>query len=66
MQIRSNMKAGGAPGGKTHLVKPGETLRSISADYYGTKAGWLPICMINKLQDCDKIYAGQQLIIPNL
>jgi nucleoid-associated protein YgaU len=66
MKIRAKFQVGISGAGRLHVVQPGENLSSTSTHYYGTRAGWPPICLLNKLPDCNKVYAGQQLIIPNL
>jgi nucleoid-associated protein YgaU len=47
-------------------VRPGDSLSKISKDVYGDPNQYMRIFNANrdKLQDPDKIQAGQQLLIP--
>lgn len=45
-----------------YFVKPGDTLWNIAKKFRTT---YNDICEANDLEDCNKIYAGQQLFIPN-
>jgi nucleoid-associated protein YgaU len=57
-----------APGSERHVVKPGESLWSISAkpDVYGEGARWNRLYRGNKsrIQNPDRIYPGQEIQIP--
>lgn len=52
--------------GQTHLVRPGETLYSISRKYYGSETQWRKIYYANqrRLTHPDEVPAGIRLIIP--
>ncbi len=52
---------GGASGGATYTVKPGETLSEI-ADRYGVSVQRL--MQLNGLKDADLVVAGQRLVVP--
>ncbi|HYF48979.1 MAG TPA: LysM peptidoglycan-binding domain-containing protein [Planctomycetota bacterium] len=52
-----------APGKRTHVVQPGESLWTISKAYYGTGDHHGKIAEANKLKN-DRIRVGQLLIIP--
>jgi len=52
-----------APGKRTHVVQPGESLWTISKSYYGTGDLHHKIGEANKLKN-DRIRVGQLLIIP--
>jgi len=56
-----------ATAGENYIVQPGDTLSKISKDVYGDPNQYMRIFNANrdKLQDPDKIQAGQQLVIPN-
>jgi nucleoid-associated protein YgaU len=58
--------AGGASGAHTYKVQPGDTLSKIAELYYGNAKEYNRIFEANrdKLQDPDKIQAGQTLTIP--
>jgi nucleoid-associated protein YgaU len=45
-------------------VQPGDNLSKISKQFYGDANKYKKIVDANKLEDPDKIKAGQQLIIP--
>jgi len=45
-------------------VQPGDNLSKISKQFYGDANKYKKIADANKLEDPDKIKAGQQLIIP--
>ena len=50
-----------------HLVRPGETLSRISAQYYGSPGQWRKIFEANRgtLKDAHTVRAGTKLIIPD-
>jgi len=52
-----------APGKRTHVVQPGESLWTISKAYYGSGDHHGKIAEANKLKN-DRIRVGQLLIIP--
>lgn len=47
-----------------YTVKTGDTLASISKNYYGTNDMVEQICEQNGIEDGDQIFAGQKLILP--
>ena len=49
---------------QTYTVQPGDSLSKISKQFYGDATKFKKIADANKLDDPDKIKAGQQLIIP--
>lgn len=49
---------------QTYTVQPGDNLSKISKQFYGDPNKYKKIADANKLEDSDKIKAGQQLIIP--
>ena len=49
---------------QTYTVQPGDNLSKISKHFYGDPNKYTKIIEANKLDDPDKIKAGQQLIIP--
>jgi nucleoid-associated protein YgaU len=49
---------------RTYTVQPGDSLSKISKQFYGDATKFKKIADANKLEDPDKIKAGQQLIIP--
>ena len=57
---------GGGQAGQTYTVKAGDNLSKISKQFYGNANEYMKIFYANrdKLQDPDKIQAGQQLTIP--
>jgi len=48
-----------------HIVRKGETLSSISQQYYGTAAGIQKILDANRIDNRDRIMPGTKLIIPD-
>jgi nucleoid-associated protein YgaU len=52
--------------GRTHLVKPGDTLYSLAELYYGTQKQWRKIFVANRnrLSDPNHLAVGMKLIIP--
>jgi LysM repeat protein len=56
-----------APRGKrTHIVKSGETLWSISKDYFGSAEYYTKIADASNLREKDRIRVGQVLVIPTI
>ncbi|MBU4405250.1 MAG: LysM peptidoglycan-binding domain-containing protein [Candidatus Aminicenantes bacterium] len=55
-----------APAPRLHKVVAGDTLSKISQTYYGKASDYIKIFEANKdkLKDPDKIFPGQELIIP--
>ncbi|MBN1634408.1 MAG: LysM peptidoglycan-binding domain-containing protein [Ignavibacteria bacterium] len=53
-------------GGNTYTVKSGDTLSGIAKQFYGNANKYMDIFNANKdkLSDPNKIYPGQELIIP--
>jgi nucleoid-associated protein YgaU len=49
---------------QTYTVQSGDSLSKISKQFYGDATKFKKIADANKLEDPDKIKAGQQLIIP--
>jgi len=49
---------------KTHVVQSGETLERISLDYYGTIRGVAWIMEANGIENANRIFAKQKLVIP--
>ena len=49
---------------QTYTVQAGDNLSKISKQFYGDPNKYKKIADANKLEDPDKIKAGQQLIIP--
>lgn len=49
---------------QTYTVQAGDSLSKISKQFYGDAGKYMKIAQANKLDDPDKIKAGQQLIIP--
>ena len=59
-------QAGPASGGQTYTVQSGDTLSKISKQFYGDANAYMDIFNANldKLNDPNKIFPGQQLVIP--
>ena len=51
-------------GDQTYTVQPGDNLSKISEHFYGDANKYPQILKANKLEDPDKIKAGQKLVIP--
>ena len=66
-QSQAQSAAAGASGTRTYTVKPGDTLSKISKEFYGDPNRYQKIFEANrdKLENPDKIRAGQELSIPN-
>jgi phage tail protein X len=54
--------------GRTYTVQPGDTLWAIAAKMYGSGGKYMKIFEANKgvLDNPDKIFPGQELVIPDL
>jgi LysM repeat protein len=59
--------AAGASGTRTYTVKPGDSLSKIAEQFYGKASEYNRIFEANrdKLNNPDKISAGQELVIPS-
>jgi LysM repeat protein len=66
-QAQAAAAGAGASGTRTSTVKPGDTLSKISKEFYGDASRYQKIFEANrdKLENPDKIRAGQELTIPN-
>ena len=55
------------PKRQIHIVAEGETLTSISIEYYGSADMWQKILNANKgiIKDANKLHPGMRLVIPN-
>jgi Contractile injection system tube protein/LysM domain len=51
---------------KAYVVKEGDTLSGIAANFYENAATWRPIALANSLSDPRSIVPGQELQIPSL
>lgn len=47
-----------------HIIKKGETLISISREYYGDDSQVKAICELNGIANCDTIQIGQKIELP--
>jgi nucleoid-associated protein YgaU len=58
--------SGSAQTPRIHIVRPGETLSTISQQYYGTANNWRKILTANDktVKDANKVPVGAKLIIP--
>jgi nucleoid-associated protein YgaU len=65
-QAQGAAAPGGAGSSRTYTVQPGDTLSKIAKEFYGNANEYNRIFEANrdKLQNPDKIEAGQQLVIP--
>lgn len=63
----SSHKAAPPHEGRTHTVKPGESLSKIAKHYYGDASRWPEIYEANrdKIKDPDLIHPGQEFVIPD-
>ena len=59
-----NTPAGSQSASKSYIVKDGDTLVSISKKFYGNDKMVKRICEKNNLDNGDKIFTGQKLILP--
>lgn len=66
-QTQAAAAGAGASGTRTYTVKPGDTLSRISKEFYGDPNRYQKIFEANrdKLENPDRIRAGQELTIPN-
>jgi len=49
---------------KTHVVKPGESLSSIAAQWYGSAAKWPTLASANAISAPYTLRVGQILLVP--
>ncbi|HXE12652.1 MAG TPA: LysM peptidoglycan-binding domain-containing protein [Bryobacteraceae bacterium] len=66
-QPQAQAAVAGAAGSRSYTVKPGDTLSKISKEFYGDPNRYQKIFEANrdKLENPDKIRAGQELTIPS-
>lgn len=59
---------GGQAGEDNYIVQPGDTLWKIAATVYGNGGHYMAIFEANRerLDDPNKLYPGQELVIPSL
>jgi nucleoid-associated protein YgaU len=59
--------AGGSTASRTYKVQPGDSLSKIAKEFYGDATKYQRIFEANrdKLENPDKIQAGQELVIPS-
>lgn len=63
---RQNPTSGGGAARKTHVVQAGERLDLIAAQEYGDPTYWRLIARENGVFHPQRLYEGQQLVIPPL
>ena len=51
-------------GGNVYTVQPGDTLSGISQRFTGRASNYMDIAASNNIEDANKIYAGQKIVIP--
>jgi len=56
--------AAAANGYRVYEIGDGETLYGICLEIYGSLGHLNEICELNQLENADKIFAGQKLILP--
>lgn len=63
---QSGQASGAARSSNTYVVQHGDTLSKIAKEHYGDAKRYMEIFNANrdKLSDPDKIYPGQELVIP--
>lgn len=61
----SDSSRGGVVGNQTYTIKQGDTLGSISRQFYGTTTKWKEIAENNSISDPAKIKVGQIIRIPS-
>jgi Contractile injection system tube protein/LysM domain len=59
----TNPTSGGPPGYEVHMVRDGETIDLIAFQRYGDSGAWRHLADTNRLDDPDKLRAGQRLLI---
>jgi nucleoid-associated protein YgaU len=64
--LPTNPTSGGLPGRHTHVVRDGDTLPSISTNYYETPAAWRRIADINGIDDPHRLRIGSTLYLPTM
>jgi nucleoid-associated protein YgaU len=58
--------SGNSVGGRTHVLKRGDTLMSLARYYYNDASKWRAIheANLDQIQDPNVVYVGQTLVIP--
>ena len=49
---------------EAYIVEKGDTLLSISRKFYGNDRYIQEICQLNHIEDCDKIFVGEKILLP--
>jgi nucleoid-associated protein YgaU len=65
-QNKEEQATGAATLPAKHTVKAGETLWSISENYYKSGYNWVDLQKANNLVNADRVEAGQELTIPDV
>lgn len=47
-----------------HIIKPGDTLQSVSLSHFGTTKRWQEIASLNSITNADRIREGQRIRLP--
>lgn len=63
--LQSNIGYKYSDGGDVYTIQPGDTLSGISQRFTGKASNYMSIAASNNIEDTDKIYAGQKIIIPH-
>ncbi len=50
---------------RIHVIREGEFLSKIAQMYYGKASYWRALALINRAPDPDRIYPGEQIILPD-
>ena len=62
--ISESVETGGGSKALTYIIQSGDTLVGLSRRYYGDETHVQMICDYNHIENGDKIYIGQKILLP--
>jgi len=66
LQVQEDKNANKDNTQKIYIVKPGDSLWSISENFYKSGYNWVDIAKTNNLENPEVIFAGNKLIVPKV
>lgn len=64
--LPTNPTSGGVAGRRTHVMKDGDTLQSVSTAHYGRPGLWREIAQVNRVHDPRRVRPGTTIYLPGM